>query len=251
MRLALGFVVCSLVATPAAAQEGSAAAETAPAGGGEDSNAAPAGGEDAEARSLFEAGRTAYDEGRYDNALRYFQQAYELSGRPELLFNVGSAADRLRRDDEALAAFEAYLEARPGADNRRAVEARIAVLREEVSEASAETDSVPSSTATTSGSGAAPWILVVGGGIVAASGGVLLGLAASDKAAVENAERPSEWADFEARADRVPVLSAAGAIALGVGVALAAVGLVWALGDDGEDPAVTVTPTGVAVRGSL
>ena len=89
---------------------------------------------DAEARSLFEAGRTAFAAGRFEAALERFREAYELSGRPGLLFNIGSAADRLRRDAEALQAFRAYLDAVPDAANRAEFEARIRVLEEAAAE---------------------------------------------------------------------------------------------------------------------
>ena len=82
-----------------------------------------------EARQLFNAGRIAFNDGRFDDALGYFERSYELSGRPVLLFNIGSAADRLRQNQRALDAFEAYLEAMPDASNRREVEGRIRVLR--------------------------------------------------------------------------------------------------------------------------
>jgi hypothetical protein len=84
---------------------------------------------DREARSLFEAGRTAFEQGRYENAFDYFQRAYELSPRPAFLYNIGSAADRLRRDEEALEAFEEYLRRAPEAANRAAVQARVTVLQ--------------------------------------------------------------------------------------------------------------------------
>lgn len=90
--------------------------------------------QDREARFLFEAGRTAYDAGRYREALGHFQRAYDLSKRPQLLYNVGQAADRLREDELALDAFERYLSALPAAANRPAVEERIKVLREVLAE---------------------------------------------------------------------------------------------------------------------
>lgn len=84
---------------------------------------------DEEARTIFEAGRLAYAGGRFDNALEYFERAYALSQRSVLLFNIGAAADRLRRDDRALEAFEAYLEAMPEAPNAAQVRSRIRVIR--------------------------------------------------------------------------------------------------------------------------
>jgi tetratricopeptide (TPR) repeat protein len=92
---------------------------------------------DAEGRGLFEAGRAAFADGRYDDALDYFDRAYELSHRPELLYNIGTANDRLRRDETALAAFEEYLHEVPAAANVREVEARIRVLREEIAQEAA------------------------------------------------------------------------------------------------------------------
>lgn len=83
-----------------------------------------------EARGLFDAGFAAYEAGRYEDALRYFQRAHDISGRPQLLFNVAQCYDRLRHDELAIATFERYLEALPDADNRIQVEARIRALRD-------------------------------------------------------------------------------------------------------------------------
>jgi len=84
---------------------------------------------DAEARALYEAGELAYQRGRFENALEHFSRAYKLSQRPELLYNIGSAADRLRLDEQALDAFLKYLEALPEAPNRAEVQSRIKVLQ--------------------------------------------------------------------------------------------------------------------------
>src|SRR5688572_29691924 len=73
---------------------------------------------DAEARTLFGLGNAAYTEGRYRAALDYFQQAYDLSRRPQLLFNIAQAADRLREDRRALEAFETYLREVPESPDR-------------------------------------------------------------------------------------------------------------------------------------
>ncbi len=85
-----------------------------------------------EARALFNAAIAAYDAGRYDDALDSFERAHRRSGRPELLFNVAQCYDRLRRDEDAVVAFERYLEALPDAENRAQVEARIRALREAI-----------------------------------------------------------------------------------------------------------------------
>ncbi len=90
-----------------------------------------------EARSLFRAGQLAFDDGRFDDALTFFERAHTRSGRAELLYNVGLAADRLRRDERALDAFVGYLEATPDTPHRRQVEGRIAGLRAAIAEHSA------------------------------------------------------------------------------------------------------------------
>ena len=65
---------------------------------------------DTAGREYFERGRVAFEEADYETALAYFRHAYELSRRAELQYNVGVAADRLQREEEALAAFRRYLE---------------------------------------------------------------------------------------------------------------------------------------------
>lgn len=83
-----------------------------------------------EAQSLFAAGQSAYDDARYEDALRYFRLAAEVSPLPELQYNIGLAADRLRRDADALAAFEAFLRGvDEGHPKYNEVQARVRVLR--------------------------------------------------------------------------------------------------------------------------
>jgi tetratricopeptide (TPR) repeat protein len=101
---------------------------------------------DEEARTRFKAATMAFSDGRFEDALSDFQRAYELSGRVELLFNIGSAADRLRRDNEALAAYQAYLEASEDPPNRRFVEARLRMLRERGAEQEAKAQTVAAPT---------------------------------------------------------------------------------------------------------
>jgi len=96
-----------------------------------------------EAKALFTAGRAAFDAGRFADALRHFEQAYEVSQRPALLYNIGLAHDRLRSDEKALAAFEAYLAALPEAPNRAEVETRAQALRDAIARDSETAAPVP------------------------------------------------------------------------------------------------------------
>ena len=92
---------------------------------------------DDEARALYDAGVMAYSNGRFADALGRFDEAYRLSHRPALLFNIASCEDRLRRDRDALDDYRRYLEAVPDAGNRPFVEERIRFLESAVSAAPA------------------------------------------------------------------------------------------------------------------
>jgi TolA-binding protein len=88
---------------------------------------------DTEARTLYQRGASLYDEGRYEDAVLAWQQAYDLSPRPLLLYNIANALERLGRLGEALDALDRY---RPSAgdDERTKVEARIDNLKRRVEE---------------------------------------------------------------------------------------------------------------------
>lgn len=93
---------------------------------------------DSAARALFEDGRHAFETGDFATALSRFQQAYDISHRVPLLWNIAATLDRLRRDEEALDMFEQYIAAVPEAANRDEVLGRIRVLREAVEARRAE-----------------------------------------------------------------------------------------------------------------
>lgn len=122
----------------AEAQADGATAEGAIPEGATPEGTGPSASRDAEARGLFEAGRAAFSDGRFEDALEYFQRSYDLSHRGELLYNIGSAADRLQQEERALTAFEEYLRELPEATNRREVEGRIRVLRQHMDREAAE-----------------------------------------------------------------------------------------------------------------
>lgn len=169
---------------------------------------------DAEARQLYQAGAVAFDAGRYENALEAFEAAHALSGRPELLFNIGQTADRLRRDAAALAAFEAFVDALPEHAETPGVRRRIALLRDQLEEARSE-----------GGSNAAPWALAIGGAVVTAGGAAVAAVGVADRRAVE---RPAgrDWSGLRRRFERSQPMRIAGGVAAAIGAGLLAVGLV-------------------------
>ncbi|MEM9192484.1 MAG: tetratricopeptide repeat protein [Myxococcota bacterium] len=213
---------------------------------------------DEEARGLFQAGAAAFDRGDFEAALRYFRQAHELSGRPLLYYNIGHAAERLRRDEEAMIAFERYLEALPNADNRSAVEARLRVLRAAIADA-ARRDRVQPSEAplpaeeheTTGGPSPWPFVLLGAGVAVAAGGFAFLAMASSAAGNVEDAPEGTPWQELDADYDRSKTFSVVGGISLAVGGALAVAGAILVALDATADTTVALTPTGAMLRGEF
>src|SRR5262249_35998645 len=90
-------------------------------------------GADAAAQSHFRVGATDYDAGRYESALHEFDEAYRLSQRPALLYNIGRCYEQLGRRAEAIEAYERYLVEAPDATERVEAKARIDRLRSEAS----------------------------------------------------------------------------------------------------------------------
>jgi hypothetical protein len=82
------------------------------------------------ARELFQEGSLLYEQAHYDEAIDRFQEAYRLSARPGLLFNIAQAY-RLKGPaycGTALRYYERHLHDEPTASNR----AEIAELIEEM-----------------------------------------------------------------------------------------------------------------------
>jgi tetratricopeptide (TPR) repeat protein len=210
----------------------------------------PDGSRDEEARSVFAAGNTAFEDARYGDALEYFQRAYELSGRPGLLYNIGVAADRLRQDEVALDAFERFLAEVPEHERRRDVEARVLVLRESVAARAASGTAAVSATAPAASSG--PDVLtIVGASVLGAAGlagviAAIVGIAGSGQClAMDGAtcveERGTNWV-------AVGVYGGLGLAGLAAAVVWLVVGL---SGGDAEDAPVALTPDGLAFQWSL
>ncbi len=84
---------------------------------------------DGAARTLFLEGESLYAEGRYEEAVAKYEEAYHLSARPLLLFNVANAYERLGAYRKAADALRRYLpDAKP--DEAVLLRKRIARLDE-------------------------------------------------------------------------------------------------------------------------
>lgn len=213
-----------------------------------------------QARGLFEAGRAAFEAANYEAALRHFREAYELSRRYQLLYNIGVSADRLRRDAEALEAFERFLsEAPQDAAQRPDAEVRVRVLREAVARGTAappagDTSSDPSAPRSSSPGGeaveaTAGLALLIGGAAVLAGGVVFLAIGQAEASSVESVPEGTPWPEVEGAADRANWMRITGWILGGVGLAAAAAGLTLMLTAPSptESVALHVRPNGVAL----
>lgn len=222
----------------------------------------------AKAKKAFAAGTRAYAEGDFETALERFRRAYELTGSPDLLYNIATVSDRMRLDEDALRAYEGYLEARPESADREHVESRIEVLRKAIeaqrqAELEAEIEARKAALQAAAkvkaerpltqyvGPGPGPWITIGAGSAAAVTGAVLFGLGQRDNKEVENAPPGTSYASVEEMADRGPRRTKTGIALMGVGGAAVLGGVIWQLTGGHEEaiPEVSIGPTGISVRG--
>jgi tetratricopeptide (TPR) repeat protein len=85
---------------------------------------------DQTARTHFEAGRAYYETGDYENAIREFTRAYELSHRPGLLVNISGCHERLGQLGPAIERLEQFLRESPDVPERATIELRLQRMRE-------------------------------------------------------------------------------------------------------------------------
>ena len=226
---------------------------------------------DPEARATFERGVAAYEAGAFEDALTAFQEAYRLTNDAQILYNVATVADRLRRDALALEAYEGYLAGYPAAPDRLNVEARIAALRsviaassvpdETLEEPNAITETVPieepleervgiddASRRAAARQSEAGLVLTITGAVLAVGGAALLIASAVE---IDAAHRAETWAEFMGPSERAPLLSAVGWISMGLGAAMAALGVGWLVLGSSSQVALRVGPTQLSLEGTF
>ena len=224
----------------------------------------------AAAKQAFAVGTRAYANGEFRTALTSFQRAYELTGSPDLLYNIATVSDRMRRDEQALDAYEGYLEARPKSADREHVESRIDVLRAAIearrrAELDAEIEARSAAIEAAArvkaerpltehvGPGPGPWITIGVGGAAVVAGAVLVGLGQRDQKSVESAVPGSSYSTVEEMADRGPRRTKAGIALMAVGGVGVLGGAIWQLTGGHEEavPEVSIGPTGISVKGTF
>lgn len=88
---------------------------------------------EARARAHFQVGRAYYNDGKFDEAAREFEQAYELTGAVPLLYNIYIAHRDAQRPRQARDALKRFLALAPDdVANRGHLEGVLAGLDERV-----------------------------------------------------------------------------------------------------------------------
>ena len=82
----------------------------------------------AEAKAAFASATAAYDAGRFDEALKGFEHAHELSRNPVLFFNMAACSEKLGELRVAAAYLRTYLSEVPQADDADKVRERLGGL---------------------------------------------------------------------------------------------------------------------------
>jgi tetratricopeptide (TPR) repeat protein len=89
---------------------------------------APSKADEKAAREAFERGRVFYDGGEFDQAAGAFEEAYRLSRRDALLYNLYLAYRDANQQQQAADALRNYLAKVPNIENRSQLEARLHAL---------------------------------------------------------------------------------------------------------------------------
>jgi hypothetical protein len=103
------------------------------------------------------------------------------------------------------------------------------------------------------GPGPGPWITIGVGSAALVTGAILVGLGQKDQKKVESADPGSSYSLVEDMADRGPRRTKAGIALLSVGGAGIIGGIIWQLtgGHEEKVPEVSISPTGISVKGTF
>ena len=209
-------------------------------------SASPAFADDnrAKALALFEQGKKAYQEGRFEDAVKLLEEARAIHAEPVLLYNLARAREGMGQFDSAIVAYEQYLREAGNIPDRGALEAKVANLKRDLEEKqrlAAERDAAmrlpdppkkppPEPPPPDTGRTPSPWPWVVAGvgaaGLAIGGGIGALALAKNDDA--EAATVQSEAFTLRSEAEDYALGST---IALIAGGAVLAGGAIWGIVD--------------------
>ena len=214
--------------------------------------------DDDAARRHFESGTEYLSRSDYDNALREFKAAYDLSKRPELLLNIATVYERMGRAQDAVDALTLFLQENPNHPQHATIQQRIENLKKRVSQApdagAAVQDAAPAqppapiesappqappppAPATESGPNRVPAFIALGVGGAAAIGAVTFGLMAKSK--FDDAKSDCKPNCTDATVDKIERFALVSDILSGVAIVGVGIGTVLLLtaGSSQEKPA--------------
>ncbi len=110
----------------------------------------------AAARDHYNRGSTLFDLGRFGEAAREFEAAYEAKNDPALLYNLGQAYRADGQYQKALVSYRAFLRKSDNPSRRPEVEARIAELQQLIEQQKAASSKPPTDTIPPNGVKEAP-----------------------------------------------------------------------------------------------
>jgi len=84
------------------------------------------------AKAHYRTGEIEYEQGRFHEAAHEFEEAFRLSGRAELLYNMGKAYDSAGDPARALGAYRRFLAANTSSSDRPFAESRVKALEQTV-----------------------------------------------------------------------------------------------------------------------
>ncbi|WP_428263446.1 tetratricopeptide repeat protein [Haliangium sp.] len=213
--------------------------------------------DDERARDLFIEGEAHYAAGRYEEAAKVYEEAFELSQRPELLFNIANAYERMGEYTTAADYLRRYVQS-PRARDVVSVRERIRRLevaaeeqrrRQEEERKQAELEAQQASSNTGAGPTKPqrnPAVFWLAGSGAAAAGAVVFGLlanAAGNDAAKSCGDAPDGGLVCRETADgaltRETIFAISADVSAVAAVATAGVGLYLYLtyGNEDESPA--------------
>jgi tetratricopeptide (TPR) repeat protein len=187
------------------------------------------------AKAHYLAGSAYYDQANYSDAVKEFSEAFRLSHRADLLYNIAVCYERLGQWDDAIDALRRYLTDKPDAPDRAVIESRIANYEHRRDESKAK--AIAATPAPVSLAPVPPpkmkprhlWSYAVGGvglGVLAAALGT--GVAAQLDYDDLNSKCPQMVcpASLRGEVDRGTSLALATDVLIGVGAAAVATGVV-------------------------
>lgn len=201
------------------------------------------------AHDLYKAGKVQYDDNNWDAAIGTFRDAYSRDCTKHELLVIISRAYELKGDRaEAIRALETYLERDPKSGEADTYRRRIAKLKEELAKAPpAATTAAPPPSSTgappppppggeSRGHTPYPWVVVGIGGVAVLAGVVVIATTPSFPSGCDKEkgtctrtadDTDQSFQDRQEQAGRSQDQPGIGAIVIGAGVGVMAIGLLW------------------------